>query len=74
MSNDKKNQDNTISPEIQNWIDKYPVLSEKDFYPPEDKRIVKSGLDNISNGDNFADYLEEYYDFYEDEIDDDNYF
>ena len=63
-----------ISPEIQNWIDKYPVLSEKDFYPPEDKRIVKSGLDNISNGDNFADYLEEYYDYYEDEIDNDSYF
>lgn len=74
MKDNNKKDKFVISPEIQNWIDKYPVLSEKDFYPPEDKRIVKSGLDNILNGDNFADYLEEYYDSYEDEIDDDSYF
>jgi hypothetical protein len=41
------------------------VLSEKDFYPPEDKRYLKSGVDDINGGDNFADYAKQYFKLYD---------
>ena len=41
-----------------------PILSEKDFYPPEDKRYLKSGVEDIKGGDSFADYVEYYFDSY----------
>ena len=31
-------------------------LSESDFYPPSDNRVWKSNVEDINNGDNFADY------------------
>lgn len=46
-------------------------LTEEDFYPPEDDRILKSYVQDIYGGDNFSDYCryiysvldeEEYYD------------
>ena len=46
----------------------YYELSEKDFYPPEDKRVFKSGVEDINNGDNFEDYSKWFYDNYEDEL------
>lgn len=50
----------------------YPIdyceLSEKDFYPPEDKRVFKSGVEDINNGDNFEDYSKWFYENYEDEL------
>lgn len=48
-------------------LDNY-VLTEKDFYPPEDKRVYRSGVDDIIDGDNFEDYAQWFYDNYEDEI------
>lgn len=42
----------------------YYELSEKDFYPPEDKRYYHSGITDISGGDNFADYAEYFFDTY----------
>lgn len=33
-------------------------LTEQDFYPPSDNRILKSNVRNIAGGDNFADYCE----------------
>jgi len=33
-------------------------ITEEDFYPPEDKRALRSGVDNIHNDDE-----EEFYDF-----------
>ena len=44
-----------------------PILSEKDFYPPQDNRCWRSGVDDIKGGDNFAEYAEEFYRQYEDE-------
>ena len=46
-------------------------LTESDFFPPSDNRVWKSNVNDISGGDNFADYCqyifgvleeEEYYD------------
>lgn len=65
--------DNGISLEVQEWLNKFPVLSEKDFYPPSDDRKIKSGVNDIYNGDNFEEYLEYYNDMCdEEEIYDDN--
>lgn len=33
-------------------------LSEKDFYPPQDTRVFKSGVKNIVDGDSFDNYLD----------------
>lgn len=44
------------------------VLTEKDFYPPEDKRIYRSGVSDIVDGDNFEEYAKWFYDNYEDEL------
>lgn len=44
-----------------------PVLSEKDFYPPKDKRCLRSRVRDIDGGDNFAEYAEYYFDTYGEE-------
>lgn len=46
----------------------YYELSEKDFYPPEDKRCYRSGVADMKGGDNFADYAEYFFETYEKEI------
>lgn len=43
-------------------------ISEKDFFPPEDKRKLKSGVKDISGGDTFSDYFDWFYDNYEDDL------
>ena len=43
------------------------LLSEEDFYPPEDDRFLISGIDDIKDGDNFADYTEYYFKVYYEE-------
>lgn len=40
-------------------------LSEEDFYPPADDRVLKSGVSDIVNGDNFVDYSEYIFDMTE---------
>ena len=42
-------------------------ISEEDFYPPDDKRILKSGVNDIMNGDNFEDYTEYFFGLCEEE-------
>ena len=37
------------------------VLTEEDFYPPSDDRIWTSNVEDINDGDNFADYCEEFF-------------
>ena len=39
-------------------------LSEKDFYPPEDTRYYRSGVRDIKDGDNFAEYAAYFFDNY----------
>jgi len=43
------------------------VISEKDFYPPEDNRVFKSYIEDIADGDNFADYSKYIFKLYEQE-------
>lgn len=47
-------------------------LSEKDFYPPEDKRVLRSGISDIAGGDNFGDYASDYFNSFADELFDDD--
>ena len=44
------------------------LITEEDFYPPEDKRTWKSGVEDIDEEDNFANYAKWFYDNYGDEI------
>lgn len=52
----------------QNKCDEY-ILSESDFYPPEDKRRFYSGIQNAYNGEeDYDDYLEYFYETYGEDI------
>lgn len=46
----------------------YYEITEKDFYPPEDKRFFRSGVEDIPYGDNFLDYINWFYENYEIDI------
>lgn len=37
------------------------VLSEKDFYPPNDDRVLRSNVFDIAGGDTFEDYAKDYF-------------
>lgn len=52
---------------MKNKITYNNVLSEKDFYPPEDNRVLKSNIYDIYKGDTFAEYAKEIFDLYESE-------
>lgn len=60
MDNITENNIFDFSTEERAWLRSFPVLSEKDFYPPEDNRVLKSGIKNICHGDNYNDFLQEY--------------
>lgn len=45
----------------------YKSLTESDFYPPSDDRVLESYVEDIDGGDNFADYCEYIFDLYEQE-------
>lgn len=40
-------------------------LSENNFYPPDDNRMLKSNVRGVFGGDNFLDYLEYMFDMVE---------
>lgn len=42
------------------------VLSEEDFYPPSDDRVLKTYVEELYEGD-FAEYADYIYDLYESE-------
>lgn len=42
-------------------------LTEEDFYPPSDERILESHVEDIEGGDNFADYAKYFFDLYDEE-------
>lgn len=42
-------------------------LSETDFYPPSDDRTFKSYVEDIEDGDNFAEYCECFFEMLEEE-------
>lgn len=43
------------------------ILTEEDFYPPEDTRVLKSLVYDVYGGDNFTEYCEDIFDLYEEE-------
>ena len=43
------------------------VLTEEDFYPPSDDRIWTSNVEDINDGDNFADYCEDFFEMLDEE-------
>ena len=43
---------------IDDILDEQNYITEESFYPPEDIRCVKSGIEDIENGDSFEDYCE----------------
>lgn len=44
------------------------VITEKDFYPPEDTRLYCSGIEDIDGGDNFIDYVKYFLETYEEDL------
>lgn len=50
MTNDRYNIDDLLHEQPYNY------LTEEDFYPPYDSRCLKSYVEDINGGDNFADY------------------
>ena len=42
-------------------------LTEQDFYPPSDDRCWKSNVRDIADGDNFADFCEDFFELLEEE-------
>jgi hypothetical protein len=48
----KKNSENEYS------------MNQKTFYPPQDTRMLKSGVEDVEGGDSFADYTKWFFDNY----------
>lgn len=52
---------------IYQQMSKDMCLSEKDFYPPSDDRVLKSYIMDTKYDDSFADYCEYIFNLYEEE-------
>ena len=48
-------------------INKDDELTEQDFYPASDDRVLTSNVEDIEDGDNFADYCVEFFELLDDE-------
>lgn len=46
---------------------KSTVLTEEDFYPPTDDRVLESYIEDVEDGDNFVDYCKYIFHLYEEE-------
>ena len=44
-----------------------PLLSEQDFYPASDNRVWTSIIEDIEDGDNFADHCKDFFDLLDEE-------
>ena len=42
-------------------------LSEIDFYPPSDSRVLKSFIEDIDDGYNYADYCRDFFELLDEE-------
>ena len=58
---------NTFSTKDYYKMDDESYLTERDFYPHSDDRVVESYVEDIDGGDNFADYCEYIFEMYEEE-------
>lgn len=50
------------------YENEYIELCDQSFYPPADDRLYSSGIDDVLGGDNFDDFVESFWELYEDEI------
>lgn len=60
------NKINTIKGECS-LTDKDFILTEKDFYPPADNRMLQSFIEDIDEENNYLEYAAYIYDLYEEE-------
>ena len=44
------------------------LLTEEDFYPPTDRRYLKSGVEDIRAGDSFEEYITYFFQEYGEEM------
>lgn len=68
--NNKNNKLHILNSRENNMIyleDDNFYLTEEDFYPPSDNRVLKTGIYNIVNYDSFEEYAEYIFDLYEKE-------
>lgn len=64
-----KQEEQLTNDEIIRYIRRTSVvLTEKDFYPPPDKRYIKSGVNDFKGGEGFADYTKEFFSRYYDDM------
>ena len=64
-----KKVDDDLRKYLTEYLDEhYPVLTERDFYPPADPRVRRCGVDDIPGGDNYADYFNWFYDIYSEDM------
>lgn len=64
-----KQEEQLTNDEIIRYIRRTSVvLTEKDFYPPPDKRYIQSGVSDFKCGEGFADYTKEFFDRYYDDM------
>lgn len=61
MKKDKYDVDDLLQEEPKDY------LTEEDFYPPSDNRVLKSNVRDIVDGDNFADYCTDMFELLEEE-------
>jgi hypothetical protein len=61
MKQDKYDVNDLLQEEAKDY------LTEEDFYPPSDNRVLKSYVEDIVNGDNFADYCTDMFELLEEE-------
>ena len=69
MKNNHNMLDDILNKQYYNHYSKQDdyCLSEIDFYPPSDDRVLESYVEDIDGGDNFADYCEYIFELYEEE-------
>ena len=68
MKNNRKNDFYNFEDMFDKIEEDYTdCLTEEDFYPPADERILKSHIRDIDGGDNFSDYCEYMFDLLEEE-------
>lgn len=67
--------DNQRTTKVKNNQEKYKhilkkhrlILTEQDFYPPSDDRVLVTNIKDIEDGDNFADYCQEFFSLLDEE-------
>ena len=64
MMNNKYNIDDILD-KLDEQV--YDCLTGKSFYPPSDDRYLESYIEDIEDGDNFADFCVEFFELLEEE-------